>query len=353
MKNFKLVSILFISLVVALTSCDDSVEPIIEPLGSYENGFFVVNEGGWTQGNASLTFISDDYTRVEQEVFSNVNGAALGDVAQSIFMIDNKAYIIVNGSNKIEVVNRFTMASIATIEGDFVSNPRYMIVNNGFGYISNWGDPLDTTDDFIAIINLETNTVVSTIAIGEGPERMTAKGDNIYVNLQGGWGQNNKLVIIDTVSNTIVTTLTVGDVPSSITKDYDGNIWVLCAGNPSYAVAGETAGSLVKIANNQVVYTESFNDFQHPRSLTLNNSDLYYSLNNKVYTRAVDEDSETHEISEFEGNYYGILARAGKLYTLDAGDNSSEGTLRVFDLATSSLEKTITTGIIPNGVVFN
>ena len=352
MKNFKSVFILFISL-GALISCHDTGEPVIEPLGDYENGFFVVNEGNWTTGNASLTYISDDYTIVEQEVFKNVNGVALGDTVQSVFIVDNKAYIILNGSNKIEVVNRFTMERIATIVGEGVSNPRYMIVNNGFGYISNWNNPSDATDDFIAVINLENNTVVNTIAIGEGPDRMTAKDDNIYINLKGGWNQNNKVVIVDATSNTVVNTLNVGDVPNAILKDGNNDIWVMCQGNPSYANTGETSGGLCKISNNEVVYSENFTDLKHPESLVINGNDLYYTLNAKVFTKTVEENSITHEMVAFEGNYYGMLAHAGKLYTLDAEGFSSEGTLRIFDLTSNSLEQTITTGMIPNAVVFN
>ena len=61
---------------------------------------------------------------VENNIFSQINSFQLGDVVQSMNIIDEKAYIVVNNSSKIEVANIDSMNSIATIQG--LISPRYI-----------------------------------------------------------------------------------------------------------------------------------------------------------------------------------------------------------------------------------
>src|SRR5690606_29543929 len=105
--------VLALSLLVLSFSCssdDDSNQQ--EPQGAYENGILITNEGNYGQGNGTVTFISDDFSYAEQKVFFNVNGTLLGDTAQSIGFYEDLAYIVVNNSQKIEVVNRYTFQSV-------------------------------------------------------------------------------------------------------------------------------------------------------------------------------------------------------------------------------------------------
>ncbi len=317
----------------------------------FQYGYFITNEGNFGAGNGSLTFVASNGT-VSHNVFSTVNGMSLGDTVQSIFFHENNAYIVVNNSHKIIVVNRYTMELITTIDGGNINNPRYFVADGTTGYISNWGSTSSSADDFIAVVDLNTNTVTSTIAVGEGPEDMLISNSKVYVNLQGGWGQNNQVVIIDTASNTVLSNLTVGDSPNSITKDSSGNIWVLCGGKPSWT-GSETMGKLVKIQNDTVDLTIDFSVANHPEHLTFDNNSLYYTLNGEVYSREVASVFTSNQVMGLGGYYYGMKANNGNLYTLDAGDFSSEGSLKVYNIATQTVENTIITGIIPGYIAFN
>ena len=58
--------------------------------------------------------------------------------------------------------------------------------------MTNWGDGTVATDDYLAIIDITTNTLNGqTIAVGEGPEKIIANGSTLYVAHKGGFGQNN------------------------------------------------------------------------------------------------------------------------------------------------------------------
>lgn len=348
MKQFKLLTLLFLTLVLTY-SCSEDDSPTL-PLGDYEKGYFITNEGPFQNGTGTISHV-DETGNVTQSIFKAVNHEDLGSVVQSMTVHGDFAYIVVNNSHKVEVANRYTMKNVATIEGADIKNPRYFVVVGNTGYVSNWGEALDATDDYIAVVDLTTNTVTKKIPVGEGPEDLLVDGNKIYVNLQGGWSQNNKVEVIDTGSNTVVSTLEVGDIPNTIVKDASGAIWVLCGGKSSYSGA-ETNGKLAKIINNEVSLFD-FGATDHPNNLTLDADKLYYSLNGKVYTMSTTAtELPTAEVSGLDGFYYSVKAHDGKLYTTNAGDFKSEGSLKIFDLSDNSLKETIITGLIPGSVVF-
>jgi len=346
MKTPKLLLIL-VALNLLFTSCED--EKVTE-VGLYEEGFFIVNEGNFGSGNASLSYVSYDYATVEQNIFKKANGSDLGDTAQSIFMLDDKAYIVLNASNKIEVVNRYTMESLTTIESDEIKNPRYMLSYNGFGYVSNWGVGSDPSDDTIVIIDLSTNTVSSTISVGFVPDKMTIINDQLFVILNGWYPDNeNKVDVIDLKTNTVVKTIEVGYYPNSIVANND-TVFVMSGGE-----YGVSAGSISVIdpITNTVTNTIDFQGSESPNQLVCYAENLYYNLNGKVYTTTTSDLATSTEITSLEGSYYAMNAYNDKLYTLDAADWMSEGVLKVFDLSTARLEATVTTGIIPTYLSFN
>src|SRR5690606_14204113 len=124
-----------------------------------------------------------------------------------------------------------------------LENPRYFTVSNSKGYVTNWGDTGDDTDDFVAIIDLQDYEVEGIIPVDFGPEAILAKGNTIYVAHQGGYGHNNKVSVINAITNEVTKTITVGDAPNSMKFDTAGNLWVLASGKPDYT-QDETAGRL-------------------------------------------------------------------------------------------------------------
>ena len=351
MKILKQNPIFFFALLLFISCSNNSDEDIDPPIeGAYSDGYFITNEGPFQNGSGSITFVGYDGT-IEQNVYKNVNDEDLGNIVQSMVMAADRGYIVVNNSHKIIVVDRYSMSKITTIEGDNIYNPRYFVVNNTTGYISNWGDPTDPSDDFIAIIDLVANEVIKTIPVGEGPGNMVISNATLYVNLEGGYSQNNKVITIDLNSNEAKTIETVGEVPNSSCVDIIGTVWVLCGGNPSWT-GFETSGRLYKITKSGISYLE-FGIEDHPEHLSYGNGKLYYNLNGKVYQMIIsDTDLPIEAMNSFDGYYYALKFNDNKLYATDAKDFASEGTLNVFDIASGKLLHTITTGIIPGDIDF-
>ena len=354
LKLLKSIAYLFIATLLLASCSSDDDNTIIEdpePLGDYENGILITNEGPFGNGTGTITFISEDYSTVDDNIFNDVNETDLGNIVQSMGFSGDNAYIIVNNSHKIEVVNRYTFEAIATIE-EGLNNPRYFVALGTNGYVTNWGDPFDESDDFIAIIDLETNTIISTISVGFGPEKIIESRGKVFVAHQGGFSQNSIITIIDTASNTFITTIEVGDVPNSMVIS-EGNLWVLCGGNPNWT-GNESNGHLVKIDVDTNVAVQSFNFelSQHPSNLTIDGTNLIYGLDGGVFSN--DTSSTSLPINSIiDGFFYAMTANDGKLYATDAGDLASNGTLKVFDLITNTEIQSLEVGVIPGGVYFN
>ncbi|MBT8319926.1 MAG: hypothetical protein KJP01_07335 [Gramella sp.] len=227
-------------------SCDDNEDccPMPEPVAEFNSGIFVLNEGNFGSGNASVSFINPEEELNQDQIFDEINGFSLGDTAQSIEMHEDMAIIVVNVSNKIEIVNRYTFESLGTISSN-LSNPRYAEVMGDNLYVTNWGDGMNPDDDFVAIFNLSDLTFTESIAVAEGPEKLIAYSGAIYVAHKGGFSFNDLVSQIDASSNTVIKEIKVGYLPNSMV--INGNdLWVLAAGKPSYADE-ETAGRLTRI----------------------------------------------------------------------------------------------------------
>lgn len=354
MKLTKLLLMAFAgSLLFVSCSDDDSSNT---PAGAYDNGVLILNQGGFGAGNATVSYISDAFA-LENNIFATNNAnAVLGDTGQDIGLNNDFAYIVLNYSNKIEVVNRYTFVHVATITAG-LTNPRYIAFTNGKGYVTNWGDGGSTSDDFVAVIDLGTNTVTSTIAVAEGPERIVEENGKLYVSHKGGYGYGHTVTVINSSNNAVVTTINVGDVPSTMEVD-NGNLYVLNEGKPYYADS-ETSGSLsvISLATNTVTGTINFTNLVHPTNLVIEDRKMYYTVDADIYTKSVSATTlPTAPLltTEPQGVYgvYSFAVANNHIYVGDAGDYASNGKVYVYS-TTGTLEQTFTVGVIPAGFYFN
>lgn len=343
MKTFKLLSSLLLMLIL-FSSCEKEV--IDEPLGEYEDGFFVLNEGNWGNGNASLTYLSDDYATLKENAFKTINGENLGDVAQDMLLYNDKAYIVMNGSDKVIVVNRYTMKRLAVIEGSEINNPSFIVSYNGKGYLSNWGVGSDASDDTIVVIDLATDTIINTISTGFVPNKLAVVNDKLYVELQG-WYPNNesKVEVFDLATNTSLGTIEVGYYPHSLMA-YNDKVYVL---SNNHIVE-------INTSNDSVSRTLTGGDSDYFNYLTNNGNDFYYTLNNNIYKWSINSIDlpATAEI-EVGTSIYGMTIEDGRLYVNHYADwQTGETLMNIYDLSTNnSLKENMATGIYSKAVVFN
>ena len=185
-------SMLFLAGLFWLVSCKKDDMPATT--GHYTEGVFVVNEGPFG-GTGAITWHNPETGETVQDVFGQANnGAVLGAFVQSLTLHNGKAYIVVNGANKIVVVDAVTFVLESVIEG--FELPRFFFpLDNERALVSQWG--ADGLTGSIAAIDLTTKQIISTAPAGKGPEKFfkTSAGAVLVAN-SGGFGTDSTCSII-------------------------------------------------------------------------------------------------------------------------------------------------------------
>jgi len=351
----KLTKLFLVALSVSLfVSCSNDDNESNTPKGVYDNGVFILNEGNFTSGG-SVSFISDDQSTFTQDIYSTVNGADfIGKYLQNIFFDGDKAYIIAGGSNVINVVNRYTFKLVAKIETGLIT-PRYGVVKDGKAYVTNantyWSktNPAGNTDDFIAVINLATNKVETTIALNTTANHIELYNNKLYVTEPYN---NDKLLIVDPATNKLETSVAVGYGADNM-EIKDGVLYTI---RSSY---GERTEILkVKLSDNTITKITFPEALDGAKNLDIYKNKIYYTLNTAVY--AIDytaTSASTAPIFEYSstsqyGKMYGFAVNNDKIYIADGGDFASNSKAYIYNLS-GTLQKELTAGIGPNGFYFN
>jgi hypothetical protein len=354
MKKIILSSFVMLLLVFSCSNDDDMTSSA--PLGDYEDGILIVGEGGFTT-SGTVSFVSNDLMTSENGVFFNVNAEDIGSFFQSIGFNDSSAYLVVDNGT-ITVANRYTMEKTGAITAG-LSSPRYIAFSNGKGYASNWGDPNDTADDFIAVIDLVSNTVETTIPVSFGPEQVMASGNKLFVSHKGAYGINNLVSVINTNDNS-VDTIALDDKPDEMIINNAGNLVVLSEGATLYDmdfnVIGHTGASLntINISDNSVMSTLSFEESEHPSLMSYDNGTLYYVLANKVYS-LTDSDVvlPSNSIIDLTVGYaYGMGVKDNSLYINDASF-SGQSSFVVYDLNSLTMTNSFDVALAASKIYFN
>lgn len=351
--------LLLVWLLIAIQACENDPTPEIS-LGSA--GFFVVNEGGFNHSNTSISFYDREKNTITNDVFAaNNDGRPLGDQSQSLTVWQGKAYIVVQHSAKIEVIDADSFKSLGTITGD-IESPRYFIgISSTKGYVSDWG--ADGMSGGVRVIDLGTMMVTKTIETGKGANKMVLKDGKVYVANSGGFDYDNKISVIDVTKDEVSSTIPVGDNPNSLQFDKDGNLWVASAGtfayNEDYSIdeAHSTKSTISKITNGTEAVRLPIEGFFYPgvAHLNINNAGdkLYYLFNGKVYAMPVSSAATPGSALIGDKYFYGLAIDPfnDKIVACEAPDFSSTGKVYYYsDDALGYFKYDV--GIAPNGVGF-
>ncbi len=203
----------------AISSCDKApqMHEITAIPDSTLGGVFIINEGNYMQGNAELSFLDVGLNQKFDNVFFQANKRKLGDVFQSMNIINGNAYLVINNSSKIEIINPKTFKSIGAIKG--LHSPRYIIkTSTNKAYVS------DIYDNNIFVIDLSNNQILKKIPLWGWVEEMISINGKTYVtNLRGSY-----INIIDENTDQIIDSIETPFAPKNILKDASNHLWVLC-----------------------------------------------------------------------------------------------------------------------------
>jgi len=176
---------------------------------------FVACEGNYYQSNGSVWTIDDG------EVYSYAENP-LGQVVQSVYVENNKLYVIVNVPGNIQVYditrNGLIPANYIDTQG---SGPREMVIVDGYLYFTNW-----YTSD-VKKLNLSTLEIEDYIVMPGLPEDIVFHDGMLYVSIimNNDWSDGDKVVSINPSDNSIVDVYEVGSGPGSLSI-YNDEIYI-------------------------------------------------------------------------------------------------------------------------------
>ncbi|WP_048511266.1 DUF5074 domain-containing protein [Chryseobacterium sp. FH2] len=345
MKFTRLLTLFFAFALVFNISCNSDNDNEITAI-TYENGYFISNEGKFNDKNASVTFVTRDLSLKQDNIYAfNNNNAILGDVLQMIAFNGNNAFLVVNNSNKIVVVNRYNFTKVAEIT-DHILQPRSMTFANGNIYVSNndYG-----TNKYVSIYKISDLSYVSKIDFTEYVETILTAGQNVFVqNASGGYG--NKFTYINT-SNNSKTEFTVpnGDINKMIS--YNSEI---------YAIAGGTTDSYIyKIGTTGVTETQVLTGIPNATNLQIDNNRYYFSSSNKVYSMSMNSTTvpTTPLFNAVDGGpyltLYGFTVVDGRIFTSDIKGFTQDSEITVYSASTGAIISKFNAGKGSNGTFLN
>ncbi len=320
---------------------------------TYNKGVFVINEGNYTWANASVSYIAGKSDVIYQDIYQAANSRGLGDVAQSMNILGNKGFIVVNNSNKIEVVSLTDFKSVATITG--FNSPRYIaFVDSTKAYVTNM-------QKNISVVDLHKMTISKTISTPYWTEGLLHFGNYMFVTCIGGFNQTtadrkSQVYIVDTRSDIIVDSLAMGKEPVSITVDRKNKIWVICTGGYN----NYEAATLKRIDPALMIVEKTFTfPVQQgvPSRLCINpTGDTLYFINGGIFQMSVSAtDLPSTALIPANGHLFyglGIDPNTGEVYASDAVNYTQNGYVYCCSQSTGQILHTYTAGRIPGSFCF-
>jgi len=324
-------------------------------------GIWIANEGAFTQGQASLSF----YDRLEDTVYNNVfravNNRPVGDVLQSVSYYDSRAFLVVNNSRKIEVVDSITFEHLYTISG--LSSPRQLVGHNGRLFIT------DLYSDRIEVLDADSYEQVTTIETGGWTEDMLLHNGKLYVTVQQLFINNTSgsakgLLVLDVNALDAVGFVDLPQGANSLTLDADDQLWVLCDGGLEEEIGGLFRIDPVSLLIERSIHFPSVVYSASRLQAGSSGEQLYFILSDPenglnaydIYRMNLSEDElPSTPFIDGGGLYiYGLLIddAHGQLFYTDAVGLIQEGFLYRHDLVSGQLSEIYLAGIFPSELSF-
>ena len=231
------------------------------------------------------------------------------------------------------------------------------------GYVTNWGSGLDSLDDYVAVINLTTNTIENnTISLDEGVEQITAVNNKLYVTHKGAWSTNNIVSVVDLNNSNSVTEIEVNYIPDEIIVDDSDNIIVLCQANPltyndDYSVVltvvGTSSITFIDTESDEVEREITFPETQRADFMSYDSGKIYYYQGSTSKVYQIDESATELATQGIDvGTIYGMSVRGSELYTVSyAFTNLSE--FKAYDVSSGEELYSSGVGVGASKIYFN
>ncbi len=345
--------LVFLFLVVACRK--DKPQLPANTLPTDKHGAYIVCEGIFNGGNASLYFYNAVHDSVFGDMYAAANNKPLGDVFQSMERIGDYFFLAINNSNKVVVANVADLRAVASIA---IPYPRYILALPGDrAYVSS------LYRKNIYLINTKSFSVVDSIVLPfYNTEKICLADGYVYACCwDTACGQIYK---IDINTNKIVQSIAIaGRAPHDIVVDKEQMLWVLSGNQPK----GKTAyWTRIDPSTGATIAALAFPVEAEPIKPVLNaaKDTLYYIeanyngglSNNGIYRMGIHQGTlpTTSFIAAVAYQYFwalGIDPVTGNIYVGDPEGFNQKGSVAVYQ-ADGTKIKTFSVGTGPGHFYF-
>ncbi|MCL1942757.1 MAG: YncE family protein [Candidatus Azobacteroides sp.] len=202
-------------------------------------GFYLLNEGNMGNNKSTLDYFDFATGEYRRNIYADANPTVpkeLGDVGNDLAIYGSKLYAVINCSNKVEVMDKFTVKRLGQIN---IPNCRYIKFHEGYAYITSYAGPVQLNPNYeqsgyVAKVDTATLEIVGRCLVGFQPDELEIVGNKIYVANSGGYmfpNYENTLSVIDLATFTEIKRIEVAINLHRVRADKYGNLWVTSRGD--------------------------------------------------------------------------------------------------------------------------
>ena len=202
-------------------------------------GFYLLNEANMGSNKSTLDYMNLVTGEYHRNIFATANPSVpkeLGDAGNDLQIYGNRLYAVINCSNKIEVMDKFTAKRIGQID---IPNCRYIQFLEGYAYVTSYAGPVEINPNYeqigyVAKVDTATLQIVNRCLVGFQPDELEIVGKKIYVANSGGYmvpNYENTVSVIDINTFTEIKRIEVEINLHHLRADKHGNLWVTSRGD--------------------------------------------------------------------------------------------------------------------------
>ncbi len=350
MKLKQLISWAFAALLLFNISCTD--DEILTPNNEISySGILVANEGSFKNNNSSVDFLSLDLSDYKSDIYKTANNENTGDVLQSIGFRGTNAYLVMNNTNQITIVNRYNFQKNAVVTSN-LSSPRYITFSESQYYVTN--------NNFFGsyklnIYNAADNAFIKSIPFERYAEKVVEANGNIFVQTDGTTYDDDfnelptghTITLIKSSTNSVDKVITLPD--SGIVKDlisFDG---------AAYALSSTATDSYIyKISGDGTYTTTKISGIGNVQKLRAEAGNFYFiDGGNKVYSKnIVSATAAPKTLFTAPASVYGFNVFNGGIFISNASFTGQSNSY-LYNASTGTQIKTFKSGIGTNGFYKN
>ena len=337
-------------------------------------GMYVLNEGNMGSNKCTLDFLdlSGETAHYLRNIYAERNPnevKELGDVGNDAQIYGSKLWLVINCSNKVEVLGAKDAVKQGKID---VPNCRSVAFHQGYAYVSSYVGPVNVSQDapLGQVYKIDTLTLrtVAQVTVGYQPEELAVIGDKLYVANSGGYmvpDYDHTVSVIDLNTFTEERKIDVAPNLHRCRADRYGQLWVSSRGDyygePSHLcwLQKDASGQLQRMGRIDVVVSDMciVGDSLYYMGMQFNyetmKNERMLGIINVATHEVVNRQLTTAKEAEAIIQPYGIIVNPNgrDFYLMDAKNYVSSGDLLHFH-QDGTFDYKVRTGDIPAHAVF-